>query len=248
MRIIITLLAVFIGFSLLAAEKGNTKIQSFSKAKKILTKIYQNHRVTFYCGCDYKKKNVDHSSCGYKPKRPFYKSGKKNKRAYRIEWEHVVPAHAFGQSFKEWRVGDPKCGGKKGRKCARKNRQFRLMEADLYNLVPAIGEVNGNRSNYSMAMIPGEVREFGSCDVEIKGRKVEPRPKVRGDVARIYMYMDSVYPGRGVISRKNRKLFAAWDKADPVDAWECERANMIQKVQGNENLFVKKRCEKAQLL
>jgi deoxyribonuclease I len=250
MRIIITLLAVFIGFSLSAEPKGNTKILSFRAAKKILAKIYQNHRVTFYCGCEYKKKEVDHSSCGYKPKRPFYKSGKKNKRAYRIEWEHVVPAHAFGQSFREWREGDPKCISKKGkrfkgRKCARKNRQFRLMEADLYNLVPAIGEVNGNRSNYSMADIPGEIREYGSCDVEIKGRKVEPRPKIRGDVARIYMYMDSVYPGRGVISRKNRKLFAAWDKADPVDAWECQRAKMIEKVQENENPFMNKGCKKS---
>lgn len=52
------------------------------------------------------------------------------------------------------------------------------MEANLYNFVPAIGEVNGNRSNYSMADIPDEVREYENCDVEIKGRKVEPRPAV----------------------------------------------------------------------
>ena len=45
---------------------------------------------------------------------------------------------------------------------------FRYMEADLYNLQPAIGEVNGLRSNYSMEMIPGEKREFGACDVEIE--------------------------------------------------------------------------------
>ena len=50
------------------------------------------------------------------------------------------------------------------------------MEADLYNLYPAIGEVNGLRSNYSMAMIPGEKREFGTCDVEIEDKKVEPPP------------------------------------------------------------------------
>ncbi len=67
---------------------------------------------------------------------------------------------------------------------------FRYMEADLHNLQPAIGEVNGLRSNYSMAMIPGEKREFGKCDVEIEGSKVEPRPDIRGDIARTYMYMD----------------------------------------------------------
>ena len=59
------------------------------------------------------------------------------------------------------RDGHPECVssmGKtfKGRNCARKMAiLFRYMEADLYNLYPAIGEVNGLRSNYSMVMIPG---------------------------------------------------------------------------------------------
>jgi deoxyribonuclease-1 len=59
------------------------------------------------------------------------------------------------------------------------------MESDLYNLVPAIGEINGLRSNYSFAMIPGEKREFGTCDMEIENRKAEPRPEVRGNIASI---------------------------------------------------------------
>lgn len=144
----------------------------------------------------------------------------------------MVPAHAFGQSFREWRDGDPKCVSRKGkrfkgRRCARTNENFRGMEADRYNLVPAIGEINGNRSNYSMAMIPGEPRSYGACDVEIEGRKIEPRPAIRGDIARIYIYMDAAFPGHGVISHKNRKLFEAWDKIDPVDDWECEKAKMI---------------------
>ena len=60
------------------------------------------------------------------------------------------------------------------------------MEADMYNLFPAIGEVNGLRSNYSMTIIKGEFREFGKCDVEIK-KKIELRDEVRGDIARTYM-------------------------------------------------------------
>ena len=61
----------------------------------------------------------------------------------------------------------------KGRKCAQKiNEEYRRMQADMFNLYPAIGEVNGRRSNYSMGIIEGEKREFGKCDVEIKSRKV----------------------------------------------------------------------------
>ena len=88
------------------------------------------------------------------------------------------------------------------------------MQADMYNLYPAIGEVNGRRSNYSMAIIKGEKREFGKCDVEIKNKKVEPKESIRGEIARTYLYMDSVYPGRGIISKKNRKLFDAWNRSD----------------------------------
>jgi len=50
--------------------------------------------------------------------------------------------------------------------------------------------------------------------------------------------MNDAYPGKGIISKKNRKLFKAWDKADPIDAWEKERARKIERIQGNVNKFV----------
>ena len=93
-----------------------------------------------------------------------------------------------------------------------------------------------------MAIIKEEKREFGKCDVEIKNKKVEPRESIRGEIARTYLYMDSVYPGRGIISNKNRKLFDAWNQNDPVDQWECERARRIEKIQGNRNEVVMKSC------
>ena len=223
------------------AYSQNIQITSFSKSKKLLLKVYKDNPVTLYCGCSFKGKKPNLSSCGYIPK-------KDKKRANRIEWEHVVPAHAFGQSFSEWRTGHPKCVNKngkkfKGRKCAQKvNEEYRRMQADMFNLYPAIGEVNGRRSNYSMGIIEGEKREFGKCDVETKSRKVEPREEIRGEIARTYMYMDSVYPGRGIISKKIWKLFEAWHRSDPVDEWECERANRIENMQGNRNKIVMRNC------
>jgi len=237
------LLILLISILLLSSQafSQNTQITSFSKSKKLLLKLYKDNPVTLYCGCSYKDKKPNLSSCGYIPK-------KNNKRANRIEWEHVVPAHAFGQSFSEWRRGHSKCVTKKGkkfkgRKCAGKmNKEYKRMQADMYNLYPAIGEVNGRRSNYSMAIIKGEKREFGKCDVEIESRKVEPKESIRGEIARTYLYMDSVYPGRGIISKKNRKLFESWNKSDPVDEWECERAKRIEKIQGNRNEVVMGNC------
>lgn len=221
---------------------GNQRIESFHAAKKAAFAVHDGWGITFYCGCRYDADlRVDHQSCGYQPRGT-------SARAYRVEWEHVVPAEAFGQSFIEWREGHPICVDRagrpfRGRNCARKaNRTFRLMEADLYNLVPAIGEVNNRRSNFAMAELPGEPRDFGACDVEIADRKIEPRPEIRGDIARIYLYMDAAYPGRGIVSGKNRKLFEAWDRMDPVDAWECQRAALIAEWQGNTNPIVTAAC------
>ena len=40
----------------IASAKGNTTIDSFSKAKKLLLdKVYYDHRVTFYCDCPFKR-------------------------------------------------------------------------------------------------------------------------------------------------------------------------------------------------
>jgi deoxyribonuclease-1 len=122
------------------------------------------------------------------------------------------------------------------------NEEYRRMQADMFNLYPAIGEVNGGRSNYSMGIINGEKREFGKCDAEIKNKKVEPKESIRGEIARTYLYMNSVYPGRGIISKKKRKLFDSWNKSDPVDELECERAKRIEKIQRNVNEVVMRDC------
>jgi deoxyribonuclease-1 len=225
-----------------AGRKGNTKIRSFSQAKRILIReVYRAHQTTFYCGSQYTQgKYVIHNN-GYIPKR-------KSSRARRLEWEHVVPVDSFGYKFSEWRDGHPECldtRGRpfKGRNCAEKvNAKFRYMQSDLYNLVPAIGEIRGLKSNYAYGMIPEEKQEFGDCDIEIAFDKVEPPSEVRGDIARIYFYMDWAYPGYDILNKENERLFKAWDKYDAVDEWECERARRIEDIQKNENPFVKKAC------
>jgi deoxyribonuclease-1 len=232
----------------LPATEGNSKITSFSTAKTQLKKLYVSagRFTTFYCGSTFDEDfNLDHSRSGFQFR-------KNETRANRVEWEHIVPAEAFGQSFAEWRDGHPDCVDSKGqpykgRKCAAKaSGQFNLMEADMYNLVPAIGEVNGDRSNYSYAMLEREEREYGACNMEIRDQKAEPPDDKYGDIARGYMYMEAAYH-RGVISEKNVKLFEAWNRMDPVDKWECERARLIEKIQGNRNMIVAKACQEAGL-
>lgn len=212
------------------AKRGNLSNESFYKSKRILGDIHRDgrHEKTFYCGCDFRDKKPKHKSCGYRIKHT-------KERAGRIEYEHVVPASRFGRTFKEWTEGHKSCPGNgRGRDCAEdRSATYRLMQADLYNLQPAIGEVNGDRSNYEMAILDGEAREYGKCDVEIRDRKIEPAARIRGDIARTYLYMDWAYPGRVKLSKKERAMFMEWHRKDPPDKWERDRARRIEKVQGN---------------
>ena len=208
---------------------------SFSKSKKILLKkIYFDKQITFYCKNPYevtdKKAYIVQDEQYYTPRRAYYKSGRENTRAKRVEWEHVMPAYNFARHLSCWKEG--------GRKACRKDKTFKTMEADMHNLVPAVGEVNGDRSNFRYGMLEGERRAYGVCDVEIdfKARKAEPAEHLRGDIARTYFYMRDKYGVR--LSKQQTRLFNAWDKADPVDDWERRRNDLIRRKQGNSNPYV----------
>ena len=246
------LLSLFLLIGILQAN-GNTKIKSFSKAKKLLkNKIYntQDLHVAFYSKCTYeskkiKKKNgkyryklvVDKQSCNYTPRKP------KNKRANYIEWEHIVPAYAFGHNLTCWKKGNNRCYSKKknkyykGRKCcSRVSKQFKLMQADMYNLVPAIGELNEDRNNFTFTQLTGEPRVYGNVNFEVnfKQRKVEPPEYVKGQIARTYFYFKKTYNLK--ISKKQMKLYKAWNKLYPITKREKYIYNKIQKIQGNKFL------------
>lgn len=240
MKKILTVAALFIASNSFAG--GNETMYSFSKAKKTLERsVYFDHRETIYCGAKFDaKKNITLPS--------GFHSDKHVKRSKRVEWEHVVPAENFGRTFPEWREGNEECvnsKGKsfKGRRCAEKvNKEYRLMQSDMYNLYPAIGSVNAMRSNYNFVMLPGETSSFGSCEMKIDNKKAEPPVEARGRIARTYLYMDQAY-SRYNMSKAQKQLMNAWDKQYPVSAWECERGERIEKLQGNVNSILQARCK-----
>lgn len=209
---------------------------SFSQAKKALTKLYQHqpNPQTFYCGCDInwkgKKGSPAANSCGYTPRKAITRSGKENARAKRIEWEHVMPAYWFGHQHQCWQNG--------GRKACKKEPIFRAMEGDLHNLQPAIGELNGDRSNYRFAMLGQTPKKYGQCDfaVDFKGKKAQPPMSKRGDIARTYFYMADRYGLK--LSKSQKRMFSSWNKSDPVDAWEALRNKLITDITGTPNRFI----------
>lgn len=214
---------------------GSAPPSTFEAAKTLARqKVYydQNQGAepgTLYCGCDWQwlgraGGRVMLDSCGYRVRA-------QETRAARLEWEHIVPAHSFGNQRRCWQNG--------GREnCTSSDPVFSAMEADLHNLAPAIGEVNADRSNYRFGLVSRKEAQYGACatKVDFKQRVAEPRDEVKGFVARVYFYMHDRYDLS--MSDQQQRLLMAWDKQYPVKEWELERDRRIARVTGHSNPFV----------
>ncbi len=234
-----------LGFCLLTSVSWsqNTSIANYSQARTQMRALYAQGGTSFYCQCRFKNTQPDLRSCGLS-------AYANKKRAQRIEWEHIVPAARFGRALPAWRTGDASCisrSGKsyKGRKCAQKNSPaFNFMEADLYNLAPAVGILNAARGSAQMREIDGEAHKFPPCDFERDHSYVEPRPAIRGDIARTYFYMADSYPDHIRLTADEKHLFTRWSEADPVDQKECAHVRDIARLQGNRQHIVEAACAK----
>jgi len=231
MKLLLTLLTIALSLNAV----------SFSKSKKLLLKkVYYDNQTTFYCENPYEIKRVKgkektliiQDEQYYTPRNKYYKSGEINTRAQRVEWEHVMPAHNFGKHLPCWRDG--------GRKACRKDKTFKIMEADMHNLVPAIGEVNGDRSNYRYGANKPNAKQYENCqfEVDFKAKRVFVKEDIKGDIARTYFYMSDRYNVK--LSKQERKMMEAWDKEDPISKWERIKNKRIEKIQGNINQYIVK--------
>ncbi len=170
----------------------------------------------------------------------LYTSKKYESRSGIIEWEHVVPAsvlvNVYDDAKKAWNKGHPSCvtsSGKvyKGRVCAEKvSPRFNVILADLYNLQPALGSLNALRSDKPYCEVQGEKREFGeTIDFEISNACAEPRDAIKGDLARIMLYMNKKYGVQFNNHDNTMKMLKAWDIMDPIDVWETKKREILSK-------------------
>ena len=129
---------------------------------------------------------------------------------------------------------------------------------DVHNLKPADGGLNSLRSNI-------EYDDLGSTGSGVNyngtatGNRIngsaglfEPRDKVKGDLARIILYMDLRYEGAGsepdLVVREALNsggtthavlsTLLDWHFTDPVDSFELNRNDVIHNMQGNRNPFI----------
>lgn len=209
---------------------------SWSSAKNTMDDdAYFDHRYTVYCGCEYESKGnsygsgtVDTAKCGLDVA-DIYASPAK-----RIEWEHIVPASLMPQGqFYCWQneseIEACGFGEKKNRECCSEVSPIaKIMNLDLFNLAPAVGQLNQYRTNDPYGEVGDgigyeglgqrcEARDLGGTSSTANGI-FEPPDCKKGDLARTWFYMrlrHGVY-----ISAKQEKMFKEWSEKDPVSPWE----------------------------
>ena len=243
----------------------NLKISDARSAARILNNEFGPSGKTFFCQCPYFRKDINLKACGFSFEDFF-------DRQKRVEWVPVVSPESMAKSFASF-GGHESCkrvdriptrssmrsmGNSPsyfnytatpkpfdGIECVRKvDALFNRMESDLYNLVPEVGAIAALKKETRLADIEVFVSQFGECSLKILNNFLTPPSLLKGDVARIFMYMDWAYPGRNIITPAEKKLIEKWNRMDPVSKEECERARKIHEIQGNENPFVQKICYK----
>lgn len=147
-------------------------------------------------------------------------------RRYNIE--HVFPM--------AWVTRALRCGDRQA--CRRNDPRFNEIESDMHNMYPARKDLNKSRGSYPYRELRGEDRVEPGCDLEIdhRARAVEPRPAVRGDIARAMLYMADQYDL--VIFERQRRDLQRWHREDPPDDAERRRNRLIEAEQGRRNHWI----------
>lgn len=131
--------------------------------------------------------------------------------------------------------------------------------SDMWNLYPSDGAANQAKLNYPLGLTSSTsfnngVTKVGGAQTGYGGGSryvFEPDDEYKGDFARAYMYVATVYDDiNWVINYMYKKeayptlvpwakeMLLQWCRQDPVDQKEIDRNNVVEQYQGNRNPFV----------
>ena len=122
--------------------------------------------------------------------------------------------------------------------------------SDLHHIRPSDATVNSRRGNLKYGNVESGSAVTGSALVGSmvsgysKGSYFEPLDNVKGDVARICLYVYVRYGGELSMCNSITNVFESvdvlleWCEMDPVDEWEMSRNDVVGGIQGNRNVFI----------
>ena len=120
--------------------------------------------------------------------------------------------------------------------------------ADLHHIRPADAVVNSTRNNRMYGNIDGTAvygknPATGYLGGYYEGDYYEPLDNVKGDVARICLYVmvrwGSAWGASDITDVfESVDILLEWCELDPVDTWEMGRNEVVEDIQGNRNVFI----------
>ena len=120
--------------------------------------------------------------------------------------------------------------------------------ADLHHIRPSDAVVNSTRGNKRYGYADGGREVYGNnpatgCLGGHYGTYYEPLDNVKGDVARIVLYVyvrwGSAWGADSVTEVfQSVDVLLEWCELDPVDTWEMGRNEVVENIQGNRNVFI----------
>ncbi len=165
-------------------------------------------------------------------------TGRQSFSANKMQREHCVP--------KSWWKKDG-------------NVEYTAAYSDLWNLFPSDSKANNAKSNYPLGITQTATFDNGVSKVGIPregygggaSRVFEPADEYKGDFARAYMYVATVYDDinwDGVYMYEPATyptlkawaidMLLEWHRNDPVSRKETDRNNNVEQQQGNRNPFI----------
>ena len=126
------------------------------------------------------------------------------------------------------------------------------MHDDPHQVWPTDGKVNGERSNFphgEVAHVSKTSQNGSKLGTNANGQTVfEPIDAFKGDVARAYLYFQLTYHGQSHFSvfqnsfpymnQDFLQMMIKWNNADPIDAFDIQRNEVIGRIYGLRNPFV----------
>lgn len=116
--------------------------------------------------------------------------------------------------------------------------------SDIHHIRPTDSRVNSTRSNLKIGKVTNgkEVKYNGLVVATYDSNYFEPLDSVKGDVARIYLYMITRYSDADSwnITRaaESLELLLEWNRLDPVSEFERLRNERSYQIQNNRNPFI----------
>lgn len=120
--------------------------------------------------------------------------------------------------------------------------------SDLHHIRPSESVINSTRNNYKYGYATSGKTAIGNLSGlsggMLKTPYYEPLDNVKGDVARICLYVyvrwGSVFPKSDNLLNvfESIDVLLEWCALDPVDTWEMGRNEVVEAIQGNRNVFI----------